>query len=102
MAPGTLSIVYPADTKFDMDYYLNKHMPLVQSLWQKYGLKGWKIAQYDEGAIYKVQAWLEFEDESGVAKAGAGPETKTLLADIPNYSDKDCIMLGGVITGGNF
>ncbi|KAI0594162.1 hypothetical protein F4775DRAFT_575041 [Biscogniauxia sp. FL1348] len=101
MAPAILSVVYPAGTKFDMDYYLTKHMPMVQSQWQKYGMKGWKVAQYDEAAVYKVQAWLEFEDESGVAKASAGPEKTSIFADVPNYSDKDAVVLGGVITGGN-
>ncbi|KAK5626309.1 hypothetical protein RRF57_002024 [Xylaria bambusicola] len=39
-------------------------MPLVQKLWAPYGLKSWKVAQYDnEGAPYIVQAWLEWESK---------------------------------------
>lgn len=36
-----MTVVYPAKegAKFDMDYYLKSHMPLVEKTWKSYGLK---------------------------------------------------------------
>ncbi|KAI5923381.1 hypothetical protein F4810DRAFT_204223 [Camillea tinctor] len=99
MAPGLVTVLYTADTKFDMNYYLKNHMPLVHSSWKKYGLKSWKVIEYGEGSLYKVQAILEFEDESNWTQAAASTEKDTIMADIPNYSDKDCIIISGAVTG---
>ncbi|KAI1500907.1 hypothetical protein F5X99DRAFT_384839 [Biscogniauxia marginata] len=101
MAPTTtVSVAYPAGTKFNMDYYLKSHMPLVQSKWTPYGLKVWRVAQYDNAeSPYVVQAWLEFENAEGWAKASGGAEAKDIFGDIVNFSDKEPIVLVGVITG---
>ncbi|KAL7622581.1 hypothetical protein AAE478_008088 [Parahypoxylon ruwenzoriense] len=101
MALTTVSVVYPAGTKFDMAYYIATHMPLVQAKWTKYGLKSWKVAQYtNDESPYSVQAWLEFEDLEQWGKAASGPEGKEIFADIPNFCDKSPSTLVGTVTGG--
>ncbi|CAJ2505467.1 Uu.00g128610.m01.CDS01 [Anthostomella pinea] len=101
MAPHNISVIYPAGTKFDMDYYLKSHMPLVQKKWAPYGLTSWKVAHYtNEGAPYVVQAWLEFGSADQWAKASASPEAKEVMGDIPNFSDKQPAMLIGDVVGG--
>jgi hypothetical protein len=37
---AAVSILYPrtANSTFELDYYLSKHMPLVAKFWTKYGL----------------------------------------------------------------
>lgn len=34
--------------EFNMDYYLNKHVPLFVKLWTPHGLKDWSIIQFEE------------------------------------------------------
>ncbi|KAH9907526.1 hypothetical protein F4778DRAFT_722317 [Xylariomycetidae sp. FL2044] len=98
MAPATVSVIYPAGTKFDMDYYLATHMPLVQAKWAPFGLKGWKVAHYtNEDAPYCVQAIMEWEDASNWAKASGGQEAKEIFDDVAKFSDKKPSVLVGEI-----
>ncbi|OTA91925.1 hypothetical protein M434DRAFT_396868 [Hypoxylon sp. CO27-5] len=101
MVAATVSVCYPAGVKFDMDYYIKTHMPLVQKHWAKHGLKSWKVGHYtNPEAPYAVQAWLEWEDLSQWGKATATPEAKEIFDDIANFSDKTPVTLSGTITGG--
>ncbi|KAI1259440.1 hypothetical protein F5Y18DRAFT_409404 [Xylariaceae sp. FL1019] len=94
--PYIMSVVYPAGTKFDMDYYLATHMPLVQKKWAPYGLKAWKVHEYTTpDAAYTVQANLEWESEEACEKAKAAPEGAEVFGDVPNFSDKTPSVWGG-------
>ncbi|KAI1141383.1 hypothetical protein F5Y05DRAFT_259310 [Hypoxylon sp. FL0543] len=98
---AVVSVLYPAGTKFDMEYYVEKHMPLARKNWGPYGLKSYRIGHYtDPEAPYVVQAWMEWEDTTSWGKATAAPEAKEVFADIPNYSDKQPVIVLGAITGG--
>ena len=88
-----VSVFYPNQDgkKFDMDYYLTSHVPLVSKTLGN-ALKG---AGYEKGlgggapnspAIYVAIANLFFNsmEEFGQAFAAGAP---TLLADLPNFTD---------------
>ena len=34
-----------AEARFDMDYYMAKHMPLVGERFSRFGLKGWRVVK---------------------------------------------------------
>ena len=44
-----MSVIYShqEDGQFDFDYYLTKHMPLVESLYSELGMQSWQV---DRGA----------------------------------------------------
>ena len=77
--------------KFDMDYYLNTHLPLVQ---EKCGaaLKGGAVEQGLSGgdpgspAIYVAMGHLLF-DSVEAFQGAFGPHAKEIMADVPNYTD---------------
>ncbi|KAI0425912.1 hypothetical protein F5Y09DRAFT_320542 [Xylaria sp. FL1042] len=95
-----MSVVYPAGTKFDMEYYLATHMPLVQTKWAPHGLKSWKVAQYDnEGAPYIVQAWLEWESQAHSEAGTNSDDGATVFADVPNFSSSKPVVLSGLQVG---
>ena len=88
-----VSVFYPnsADCKFDMNYYLTKHMPMVQ---QKLGAACKSIA-VEQGlaggapgapATYVAMGHLYF-DSTDAFQAAFGPHAQTILADIPNYTN---------------
>src|SRR5688572_13598314 len=87
-----LSVMYPEQEgkKFDVDYYLGKHMPMVKSKWSNLlkdanvtrGLSG---GAADAPPTYRIVAQLSFASMDDLKKAiDSGGE---LFADIPNFTD---------------
>ena len=100
------SVLYPAEVSktFKMDYYLSTHMPLVMKNLKQFGLESYtivKLAPGPDGAEppYSVLATLNWADVEGVAKAGASEAMKEIIDDIPNFSEKPAIFLGGPVVG---
>ncbi|OTB00259.1 hypothetical protein M426DRAFT_324410 [Hypoxylon sp. CI-4A] len=98
MATSIVSVAYPKGGKFDMEYYVKKHMPFVQLKWSPFGLKAWRVAHYtNPESPYIAQAWLEFVDEPSWAKASVSNEAKEIFSDIPSYTDATPVVLTGTI-----
>ena len=86
-----VSVMYPAGPRFDMDYYLGHHMPLVRERWSALGLHEATVvrgtATPDGGAApFQVMALLRFSSAEAFAKAASehGPE---IFGDIPKFTD---------------
>lgn len=88
-----VSVLYPntAGCKFDMTYYLAKHMPMVK---RKLGT-ACKSMAVEEGiaggapgapATYVAMGHLYF-DSSDAFQSAFGPHAQEILGDIPNYTD---------------
>ena len=88
-----VSVLYPntAGCKFDMEYYLTRHMPMVQ---QKLGPACKRMA-VEEGiaggapgtpATYIAMGHLYFDSTDAFQTAFA-PHAQSILADIPNYTN---------------
>ncbi len=85
-----VTVMYPANEKFDTDYYLKTHMPLVRDRWSAYGLKS---AQAIKGTIkadgsapdYQMMALLTFGSMDDFKAAGKA-HGKEIFADIPNFT----------------
>ena len=88
-----VSVFYPneAEKIFDMDYYLNSHIPMVQ---EKLGdaLKGGAVEQGLGGAepgspaTYVAMAHLLF-DSVEAFQGAFGPHSEAIMSDVPNYTD---------------
>jgi uncharacterized protein (TIGR02118 family) len=87
-----VSVLYPNEpgSRFDVDYYLSKHIPLVRERWGGMGLedvqvfKG-KSAAGGGSAPYQMMALLRFRslDDFGAAVDRHGGE---VLGDVPNFT----------------
>ena len=96
-APGghmiKVSVMYPntSGAQFDMAYYLDRHMPMVQNLMGGV-LKGMNVEQGLAGgqpgvpATYAVLCHLLFESVDAFQAAFA-QHSAAILADIPNYTN---------------
>jgi uncharacterized protein (TIGR02118 family) len=88
-----VSVLYPngANSNFDMDYYLTKHIPMVK---QKLG-SACKSVAVEEGiaggeqgapATYLAMAHLTFDSVDAFQKAFA-PHAEAIMGDVPNYTN---------------
>jgi conserved hypothetical protein len=100
--PFTAIFMYPnqEDTHFDESYYVKTHMPLVEAIWKKYGLQGWKIAKLPttlngSRSEYLIMTTLDWKSEEGLQEALRGSASAQLHADIPNFTNKHPITLAG-------
>ena len=93
-----VSVLYPngADSNFDMNYYLTKHIPMVK---QKLG-SACKSVAVEEGiaggaqgapATYLAMAHLAFDSVDAFQKAFA-PHADAIMGDIPNYTNSQPIV----------
>jgi uncharacterized protein (TIGR02118 family) len=88
-----VSVFYPNEEgkRFDMDYYLKSHIPMLQ---EKLGaaLKGGAVEQGLGGAepgslaTYVAMGHLLFDSVEAFQNS-FGPHMETIMADIPNYTD---------------
>jgi len=88
-----VNVFYPNEEgkKFDMEYYCNKHIPMVQ---QKLGaaVKGVSVEQGLGGgepgsrATYIAMAHLSFDSVEAFQTA-FGPHAKEIMGDVHNYTD---------------
>jgi uncharacterized protein (TIGR02118 family) len=88
-----VTILYPNGDgkKFDMDYYANKHMPMVASLLGD-SLKMFEIDKGiagrtpDEPIPYLAIGYLYF-DKLSAFRNSFGPNAEKIRKDIPNYTN---------------
>jgi len=93
-----VSALYPKqpDTKFDMPYYLNSHVKMVQQLLGP-RLKGVAVEEGISGiqpgssASYAAMGHLLFESVADF-QASFGPQALTIVGDIPNYTNSQPII----------
>ena len=98
-----VSVLYPNNegSSFNMDYYLNNHIPMVQ---KKLGAackqvtveKGISGVQPGTKPAFSVTAHMLF-DSTEAFQAAFGPHSAEILADIPNYTkDQPIVQIGEV------
>jgi len=88
-----VSVMYPnTGGKFDMDYYLNKHIPMADKLLVPFGLlrtevdQGIGTAKPGAPAPFLVVAHLIFNSIEEMQKGFQAHDPK-LAADVPNFTD---------------
>ena len=93
-----VSVLYPKteSSNFDMDYYCNNHIPMVQ---EKLG-EACKSVAVEAGlgggspgspATYAAMGHLYFDSVEAFQTA-FGPHAKAILGDIPNYTNVEPVI----------
>ena len=86
-----VSVLYPNNGAFDMDYYLSKHMALVHKLLDPLGLvrtevdQGIGTADPNAPAPYVAIGHLVFDSLKNMQKA-LQEHDPALAADVPNFT----------------
>jgi len=93
-----VTALYPNTSggKFDMDYYLNNHIPMVQ---QKLGaaIKSARVTRGLSGMApgsppaYLALAHILFESVEALQEA-FGPHAEAIMAHVPNYTNTEPVI----------
>lgn len=91
-----VTVMYPAGEKFDVDYYLKTHMPLVKERWGPLGLKSAQaikgVAKPDGSAPdYQMVALLTFGSMDDFKAAGKA-HGKEIFNDIPKFTSAQAVV----------
>lgn len=91
-----VSVMYPTGAKFDIDYYLKTHMPLVKDRWGPHGLKSAQVlrgAAKPDGSPpdYQTIALLTFGSLDDFKAAGKA-HGREVFADIANFTDASAVV----------
>jgi uncharacterized protein (TIGR02118 family) len=90
-----INVLYPnrKNAKFDIGYYLEKHMPLsIQLLSPHPGYRGYSVERGINGlapgvdAAYTIICYFMFDSIESF-NAALAPHAATLQGDVPNYTD---------------
>lgn len=103
-----VTVLFPktSDSHFDMNYYLNKHVPMTTAKLQSLGFP--VTAQVDEGlggltpgqpAPYAAIGTLLFEKMEDL-QAGLSTHGAEIMADIPNFTNvQPVIQVNNILLG---
>jgi len=93
-----LTVLYPneAGKSFDLDYYCNKHIPMVAGLLGDAVIgasveKGLAGGAPDSDAPYIATGNIYFESMESFQNS-FGPHAPAIMADVPNYTDIEPIV----------
>ena len=88
-----VTVLYPSTaTRFDYDYYLGTHTPMLQELWGPLGLMSIQLSRGVSGLIpgstptYVTLAVLTFSNAEAL-QACVSSSGAQILGDIPNFTD---------------
>ncbi len=103
--PTTITVLYENvdGATFDLDYYMIRHMPLVDEKFKPFGILGWRVIKAvgtPSGGKprYSIIANLEF-DTADQFRAAVAAEGGPVFGDVPNFSNKDPIVVIGDLVG---
>ena len=94
-----VSICYPKteDSHFDMDYYINKHMKLVEERMDGYGLVDVAVDKVianglpKQAPVYAAIGYLTFETLEGFQN-GMREHGREIVDDIPNFTNVHAVI----------
>ena len=100
MAPGLVTLIlYPRrpDTHFNLDYYLNKHVPLANEIWGPHGMKFHSVSALPESTGYHLATVLEWTTKDGWDHAQKDERTKEVMRDLEeqNFTNAEAVFLMG-------
>ena len=86
----TLFVTYPGDarTRFDREYYVRQHLPLVKEAWGPHGLE--TVAAFfpaGDGAGTMAVCVCGFRDEAAMQAAIGSAQTPRVMADVERFTD---------------
>ena len=92
-----VQFTYPrsAERSFNLEHYMNKHVPFIGESWGKHGLRSWFVIVGDKDASYHVQTTLFWDS----LQAFENVDKTAVMNDVKNFSEVPASAQFGTVTG---
>ncbi|KAI0843272.1 hypothetical protein F5Y06DRAFT_254471 [Hypoxylon sp. FL0890] len=91
-----MMIGYTNDSRFNLEYYLNHHLPIVTPVWKPFGMGAYRaMAATDSKSPYAMLVEIEWPDMESFQRAQAETPVETsrkFIEDMKNFTDKDPVI----------
>ncbi|RFU79636.1 hypothetical protein TARUN_2577 [Trichoderma arundinaceum] len=94
--PSNLTVLYnqPKEGEyFNLEYYINTHMPIVKKQWTPLGLKAWQVIKFGPGSQFYGGVLLTWENPENATSVLTAAESKPVFDDVPNFTNLTPILL---------
>ncbi|KAI5928242.1 hypothetical protein F4810DRAFT_185345 [Camillea tinctor] len=92
----SMIIGYPKDSKFNLDYYLQSHVPAVINAWKPYGMNNWRTTvAKDENSPYVVMSqcdWPNMDAFQNMRSQTTEEVNQYFLDDMKKFVDQDPVI----------
>ncbi len=93
-----VTVMYPIrpENKFDLDYYMKSHMPLVRDRWTPCGMQDATVLKGLPGPggaapLYGMMAMLRFASAEALQE-GLSKHGREVMGDVPNFTDAQPVL----------
>src|SRR6201994_2346848 len=97
-----VTYLYPRQglSRFDMEYYLQHHIPTTKTLWTPLGLTGAIVSEtgMDTANDYVLVVVTLWKDENSWNAAKNGEAAQKLVEDVKNFTNVTPVVLPGKIS----
>ncbi|KAF5702084.1 dimeric alpha-beta barrel [Fusarium globosum] len=83
---ATVVIQYPVGHDFDVDYYVNTHMPLAHKIWGPQGLVSGQVIKLGGDSPYQIYTIITWDSLASFQKASVSEEAKQIRDDVKNFT----------------
>lgn len=89
---------------FNIEYYVEKHMKLVEKAWKAVGIQAWQVIKFagqpaGSPQPYCAAAIVTFDSRDGAERALQAEETKEVFGDVPNFTNLKPLLMTGDVSG---
>ncbi|KAM0541180.1 hypothetical protein ACHAPJ_013344 [Fusarium lateritium] len=91
----TVIIQYPAGHDFDVEYYVNTHLPLAEKVWKKAGLKGWEVIKLGGESQYQIYTILRWDSAAAFQEAATSEGAVLIQEDVKHFTTAMPVLVFG-------
>ena len=99
MSGHQLSILFPRGdgANFNVEYFLNTHVPLVLKHYKPLGLKSYTIVKLADDAPFGGAFVSEWDSHDDIKKALGSAGSEEIKADVKNFTTVEPVVSGGEV-----
>jgi uncharacterized protein (TIGR02118 family) len=83
-----VTVLYPRHgmSSFDMEYYINRHIPVAKNIWGPFGMTNLIVSEAEKNSDYAVQATMMWRDMDAWKASQEAESNQKVMADLEEFN----------------